>query len=826
MPREFFSFEDIRAAGDCAAFAVANLGVTIKNGRCAAPWRGGTNPMSVSIDRDKWYDHGTKGGGGIIELGALKFAGDKQQAQEFLGNYYRLQPKVVAGPAPERGESRYDKLIAEGYTVARRYDYRDAAGVIVHVTIRLQHPEKPKQFVQGVPTDNGGIRWGLKGVETVLYRLPEIADSPWVILCEGEKSADRLAALGLPTTTAPMGAGKWHESYSEILRWKDVAIFPDNDEPGREHARIVAAALQGVASSVRIIENHSKRPKGGIDDWLDEEEGRGADDVEALIAAAVENAPAPGGPARVAAPESGADEITPAMLAEAKSANSIPFRNYVPVKVEVERGKGSQKKMVEEIKKEPRNHLAMLDDLHRRFLGFPRSVGSCLFDHDRDTGHIIEMERPFQFVAWIARKSKQNPEFSNGDSLARADEFMETARVESRRYEATSDTPDYPRREDTYYTHGPIPPACPERSRLKTLVGFFRPSSEEDRILMTALFCQPLWYIRGIPRPGWIIDARESQGSGKTTLAEMVARLYNGSVLSTSKQELELRRDVLTKRCLSGSGRKSRIVLLDNITGNFSSDELSDWMTREDITGMAPYGRGEECRPNNLTFILTANSASVSHDIADRCLHLFLSKPDLASANRADWKWSVMQYIEDHRLEIVADIIDMVSTHKAFSTPPRTRFPTFERDILQPCCGTEDAYLRVLEHIRATREESDTSNELARCVAETFHFNIAKAIGTTMPRPVFIRTEVVNSWGRQAMNDIGYEYPGKPSALIREMVGNDLFPLADKDLRRWPTSSTSKRYSGLAWGFTVDTKSAIVIGREGDGRITTETIEG
>jgi putative DNA primase/helicase len=285
----YYAFDDIRAAGDCAAFAHDIYGVEIRHGRCAAAWCGGDNPEAVSIERDKWFDHVRKIGGGILELAAYKFGGDIQQAQEFLGQHYHLEPKRVAGAAPERRKSRYDQLLADGYTVAARYDYRNVGGQIVHFTFRLQHPEKPKEFVQGTPNTNGrGHRWGLKGVETVLYRLPEIAESSWVILCEGEKSADRLAGLGLPSTTAPMGAGKWSESYSEALRGKDVAVFPDNDEPGREHAQLVARALHGIAASVRIIEDHSTRPKGGIDDWLDEDGGHGSDDVLALISAAPE----------------------------------------------------------------------------------------------------------------------------------------------------------------------------------------------------------------------------------------------------------------------------------------------------------------------------------------------------------------------------------------------------------------------------------------------------------------------------------------------------------------------------------------------------------
>jgi hypothetical protein len=159
----------------------------------------------------------------VLELAALAFGGDLQRAQEWLGQRFGCTPKskTVAGP---REPSRYDKLIADGYAEIARYEYRDTTGAPRHITIRLQHPDRPgKEFVQGVPDAKapGGIHWGLKGRDTFLYRLPEIGESSWVLVCEGEKSADRLAARGLPATTAPKGPGKWCDAYTAAQKAKD-----------------------------------------------------------------------------------------------------------------------------------------------------------------------------------------------------------------------------------------------------------------------------------------------------------------------------------------------------------------------------------------------------------------------------------------------------------------------------------------------------------------------------------------------------------------------------------------------------------------------------
>jgi len=813
---KFYSFADISAAADCREIASALYGCRVSGGRTAALWRGGDNPESVAISRDEWYDHAQKRGGGALQLAAFKFAGDIQQAQAWLGEFYHLTPKVATVSADSATSgNRYERLIADGYQVVSRYDYTDLDGAVRHFTVRLQHPERPgKEFIQGTPLNGSGqVRWSLRGVETILYRLPDIAASSWVAICEGEKSADLLASLGIPATTAPMGAGKWQDAYTAALAGKAVAILPDNDDPGREHAQIVAAALAGHASTVKIVGPLSARAKGGVDDWLTEEHHT-ADDLLQAISDAPEYA------AVSLAQTSTVDdcgEPTPAMLADAKQANSTPFRNYLPQETEViKRGKPTK-----EIVKEPRNHQAMLDDLARRFLGFPRKIGDwTLFDYDRDTGCVIEMESPTSLMAWIARRSKRNPEFARGDGMAKESEFYESVRVTCHKYESYSLVPDYPRRSDVYYAHGPMPAACPDRSRFWKFVDFFLPATDEDRLLIASLACTPLWYMPGIDRPSWIIDSRDGQGSGKTNLAELISELYGHAPISTSPHELQNRMDVLLKRCLSSSGRKARVMLVDNVTGDFQSPELAELITRKDITGMAPYGHGEEVRPNNLVYVITANSATVSTDIADRSYYIHLCRPAVDSDSRAGWKGRVQSYIAQHRLEIIADIIAIISGHKPFASAPRTRFAAYEVAVLQAVCGSEETYMDVIETIKGAREESNVEQDQARAIAEVFAFNIERELRSEIAQPVFIRTELANSWGRQALRE-SVDFKGYPIQLIRNLAKSGFLPQIDGNIKRWPmTSRRDVRWSGIAWNFSDSTEQATVLGRDADGNVT------
>jgi len=810
----FYSFADIAAASDCAALAESEYGVTVQGGRCPASWRGGDNPEAVVIDKDKWFDHVSKSGGGAIQLIAHKFNGDIQQAQSYLGELYHLTPKRVTGAAPAHTECRYERLKREGYTEAARYEYKDATGKVRHVTVRMEHPENSKKFVQGHENGDGSIHWTLKGVDTVLYHAPEIKKSSWVILCEGEKSADTLATLGLPTTTAPMGAGKWKDSYTAALNGKNVAIAPDNDAPGIEHAQMVARALNGHAKTIKIVGPLSSKPNGGIDDWIDE---LNLDVSEASSAVMLKIKAAPDWAPPATDDLMSANEYTAEMKSEAKQANSVPFRNYVPVDVEIEkRGRKSSETI-----KEPRTHDSMLADLTRRFLGFPRRVGDgWMFDHDHDTNEIVHINDSDDLISWIARRSKINPDFGRGDAMVTPRQLKASIRETCRRYEAISGTPDWPRRDDVYYKHGPIPAPSPDHATFWNFVDFFLPSTPEDRCLIAAFCCSPLWFIPGIDRPSWIIDSRDGPGCGKTSFVEIVADLYGHAPISTSRQELTQKMDVLIKRCVSQEGRKARVMLVDNVIGVFNSPELADLITRKAITGIPPYGRGEEVRPNNLLFAITSNSATVSHDIADRSFYIHLRKPEY-NADRASWKGRVLGYVDDHRPEIIADIIDMLSRHKPFSTPPKLRFAPFEQAILQPCCVDEEMYARVCDALKESKEDSNVEEDQARSIAEMFDEQIEKARGSDIKVPVFIHSSLVNSWGRMAIKD-DHDYQGKPITLVRQLSKAGFLPQCDKDLKRWPTSSKLERVSGVAWNFHDSVDECLVLKRAGDGHVKSE----
>jgi putative DNA primase/helicase len=166
--------------------------------------------------------------------------------------------------------------------VVASYDYRDEQGTLLYQSLRYE----PKGFCQRRP-EGAGWSYKLNGVRRVPYRLPELlaADSrKTVFVVEGEKDADRLAALGCIATTNAGGAGKWRTEFNGFLAGRSIVIVPDNDEPGLKHARQVAQSLTGIASSVRILELPNLPPKGDVSDWLDA--GGTAEALQTLAGAA------------------------------------------------------------------------------------------------------------------------------------------------------------------------------------------------------------------------------------------------------------------------------------------------------------------------------------------------------------------------------------------------------------------------------------------------------------------------------------------------------------------------------------------------------------
>ncbi len=218
------------------------------------------NNASLQLSQGMAYCHAEKKGWDVVAL-----------HQAAMGTTFQETVKTLAQElglgSPDKNGTRSDQKTKP--KIVATYDYTDEAGELLFQVVRFD----PKGFRQRRPDGKGGWNWNLEGVQRVIYNLPRVLKSSEVFICEGEKDCDALNALGLTATTSPQGAGKWLPEYCRAFDGvEQVAILPDNDEPGRKHALDVAGKLFDSrlvrAQNIKILELPGLPPKGDVSDWL------------------------------------------------------------------------------------------------------------------------------------------------------------------------------------------------------------------------------------------------------------------------------------------------------------------------------------------------------------------------------------------------------------------------------------------------------------------------------------------------------------------------------------------------------------------------------
>lgn len=153
-------------------------------------------------------------------------------------------------------------------TLVKVYDYYDATGTLLFQKQRFTDENGKKTFRQRKPDGHGGWTYSLGDTPKVLYNLPQvamaIAQGKFVWVCEGEKDADAVTALGEVATTMPNGAGSWSKIHTEALKGAEVGVIADNDTAGLEHAVDVYRQLTAAGCTVSIY-----RPPDGVKDVAD-----------------------------------------------------------------------------------------------------------------------------------------------------------------------------------------------------------------------------------------------------------------------------------------------------------------------------------------------------------------------------------------------------------------------------------------------------------------------------------------------------------------------------------------------------------------------------
>ena len=775
---KIYDWQQIKDKADCVALCEQQLGMKRQGQsgewvRFNNPWRAGSDSGAFSVRKSGYKDHVSGESGSALDLIAnAKFSGDLWAAQEFLGELLELDPAQQA-----KTKRRF----------VCAYDYRDLTGNLVHQTVRWE----PKEFTQRRPDPKRAGKWiyNLTGITPILYRESDWCKSDWVCVVGGEKDADRLLAMDVPATTNPMGEGNWREHYNQSFKGKFVCILPDNDEPGRKHAEVVTFALRKFAKRIKIVVLPDLPKKGDVSDWVDA--GGTRDQLLAIIKAAN-----PIDTGNLDAPK-----ITQKEISDAKKANQVPFRNFDLVARCDARGKEKQMK-------QPRHINAMIADVKRRFWGFPRRVGSTMFDLDRITNEIRYIESPAELIGWIAEKSGHVVEWAkNLDGGLTYEQFYGSIKANAKMHDMVSDVPHWPMREDVFYKCGKLPDATEDAKYFNEFCNFFSPATEQDAQLLRVFIASPLYFKPHVDRPLWIIDAKEGQGVGKTKLVQMVASLYgtvssggdskSGATIDVDYKQLgnETTLDRITRRLLSRSGREKRILLLDNVIGYFKCPALATLLTQNTISGMAPYGRGEETRQNDLMYVITSNSASVDRDLVSRAFFITLKMPE---DPRARWATEIMQYINEYRLHIIADMIGILEHGASFEFRPATRFRTWEIEVLAPMIGSLGAYSEAFKRNLQRQEDADGEVDEANTLRDHFAQRLRDQGIDPDNECVWIQTAIINQWAGEAIDGFGGRTNRNAVNIIRNMIRATMFPELSEEIRIYPHKGKGRR-RGLMW---------------------------
>lgn len=235
--------------------------------------------FSCNTETGVWSDFATgESGGDIISLVAAQEELGQAKAARMIAEEIGLAPVTLKPKRKDLPETpvRPENLVAT-------FRYQDEAGRFLFAVDRYEAPGCLKAIRQWHLDENGKRINSVKGVRLVPFRLPELLRAETVFIVEGEQKVLALAGWGLTATCNPMGAGKWREEYNPYFQGKRVVILPDNDTPGRNHARRVAKALLPVAASVKVVELSGLPPKGDIVDW--KKAGHGREELLRLVEA-------------------------------------------------------------------------------------------------------------------------------------------------------------------------------------------------------------------------------------------------------------------------------------------------------------------------------------------------------------------------------------------------------------------------------------------------------------------------------------------------------------------------------------------------------------
>jgi hypothetical protein len=347
----------------------------------------------------------------------------------------------------------------------------------------------------------------------------------------------------------------------------------------------------------------------------------------------------------------------------------------------------------------------ILNQILDRSGGWPKSVSGLLMVQET-TGKLKTLKDSNALFAWLHELF--NVEWAQMSGISKA-EFYQFALEMCEKYDYWSDLPHYPPVHGVLYANSTFPNSGGET--LEQFLNFFSPATDTDASLIKALALTLFWGGPPGQRPAFLITTDDKGpsggvGFGKSTLAEKMAGLCGGSITVYPSESTE----TVNKRILSPADGKSkhRALLLDNIkTLKLSDAGMEALITSTEISGHRMYG-GHATVPNYFTVLMTVNGASLSRDLASRCVTIILAE----APKDQNWLSNLNAFVEGNRHLIIGDIgLLLESQGHPLPNSGSTRWATWEAGVLSKADHPEECRKLIIARQKIINDDVSGAKE-------------------------------------------------------------------------------------------------------------------